>query len=416
MTTRRMRAGDTAHPLTADLFYDNGTKPEVTGATARLVVRPYGQLAPVIDAPATIADPTNATVSYAWQSGDTDAPGLFTIEWVVTYVDGSRQTFPTAGAETLIIDPPLYASPLGQAPPYPVTRWIEQARQHVYGTRRPAMNRVTHDVTPSDEEIVFDFPLDGGPNGVSAGSILSLRGEDLYVWAVDPTQKKVTVQRGMNGSMPQAHPRGSLAWIAPRVTDWQVLQALNADLDDLSAPANGIFRVGVVDRTFAPSLYGYDIASDMLESGIIDVRWHDNTPYQNWHRLVGFNVQANLPLADFPSGMALRLTEYGTPGQPFRIRYRAALRHVDYDDDAALTGLPASAYDLPPLGAAIRLMSGEEVARNDTRAQGDPRRAAEVPPGAVINSYRGLQALRASRIAAEAGRLASVNPLTLVRR
>ena len=75
------------------------------------------------------------------------------------------------------------------------------------------------------------------------------------------------------------------------------------------------------------------------------------------------------------------------------------------------TGLQASAYDLPPLGAAIRLMSGREIKRNFTETQGDSRRATEVPAGAVQQSSTGLKLLRAQRIVAECARLNSLYPI-----
>ena len=86
---------------------------------------------------------------------------------------------------------------------------------------------------------------------------------------------------------------------------------------------------------------------------------------------------------------------------------------VSLTTDLATTGLQSTAYDLPPLGAAIKLMAGREIPRTFTSSQGDVRRATEVPPGAISASPNGLIKLRESRIGAEIGLLTSMYPLTM---
>ena len=73
--------------------------------------------------------------------------------------------------------------------------------------------------------------------------------------------------------------------------------------------------------------------------------------------------------------------------------------------DLSTTLLQPSAYDLPPLGAAINLMAGREIKRNFTDDQGDVRRAVEVPAGAVAASANGLKQKRQLRINTEKARL-----------
>jgi hypothetical protein len=71
----------------------------------------------------------------------------------------------------------------------------------------------------------------------------------------------------------------------------------------------------------------------------------------------------------------------------------------------ATTGLQSTAHDIPVLGAAYRLMMFRELKRSFTEAQGEPRRAAEVPVGSSLTALRGIQAFRQSRIDAERERL-----------
>jgi len=60
---------------------------------------------PAVDAQATITDAANGVVEYAWQSGDTDEPGTYRTEWVVTTSSGAEATFPDDGYKTVTIQP-----------------------------------------------------------------------------------------------------------------------------------------------------------------------------------------------------------------------------------------------------------------------------------------------------------------------
>jgi hypothetical protein len=107
----------------------------------------------------------------------------------------------------------------------------------------------------------------------------------------------------------------------------------------------------------------------------------------------------------------MQLFEPAYPGYNLRVVYRSLLTMPTTTlANVSSTGLLPSAQDLPPIGAAIRLMSGREIKRNFTEGQGDTRRASEVPPGAIMQSSRNLQILRQQRIAAEAARLDALYP------
>ena len=75
-----------------------------------------------------------------------------------------------------------------------------------------------------------------------------------------------------------------------------------------------------------------------------------------------------------------------------------------------MSGLATTAYDLPPLGAALNLMSTTPIRREFLDAQGSSRRAEEVPPGAISASMRDLRARRSRRIESEASRIVGMYP------
>ncbi len=57
----------------------------------------------VIDSLADIIDPIGGVVAYQWQPSDTSVVGTFNAEFEVTYADGSIETFPNTGYETVEI-------------------------------------------------------------------------------------------------------------------------------------------------------------------------------------------------------------------------------------------------------------------------------------------------------------------------
>ena len=61
--------------------------------------------------------------------------------------------------------------------------------------------------------------------------------------------------------------------------------------------------------------------------------------------------------------------------------------------------------DIPPLGAAVDLISSQEPARSNFAIQPDPRKAQDVPPLAIMNSTQYLEKKRMQRIEAEALKL-----------
>lgn len=47
-----------------------------------------------VNAAANITDEEGGEISYDWAVGDTDTPGLYYAEWVVTFGNGVPQTYP----------------------------------------------------------------------------------------------------------------------------------------------------------------------------------------------------------------------------------------------------------------------------------------------------------------------------------
>lgn len=272
-------------------------------------------------------------------------------------------------------------------------------------------NKTNGSLTASATTVTMLYDL----TGIREGAVLEIESELLYVWAVDTGAKTVTVERGFNGTVATTHASGTIVIVNPRFPRHQILEAINDDLYDLAAPANGLYRIRTLDMNYNGSDLFVNLPAVGEVIDLIEVRIrYTSTDYP-----VVRNVQLirQLPTKDFGSGIALKLNEAERSGD-LRVVYKSPFTRVtkESDDLQTVAGYPLSAEDILVMGAQIRLMAPREIKRNLTEAQGDTRRADEVPSGAVTNSVMNLMRLRRERIMAEATKLDSQYPLFLNRR
>lgn len=284
---------------------------------------------------------------------------------------------------------------------------VAETKRHLLSSQREPMNKLATAVDATTPTLTFIYDT----SAIQAGAHLQIGLELVYVWAVDTASKTATVERAQLGSTATVHAAGDVAVVNPKFPDFAILKALNDDLLDLSSPINGLFAIRAVEFTASASVGSYDLtsATDVLE--ILSVRHEMPGVTGSWATVTNYEL-AQSAGSGFASGYSLDVFEGVVPGRTLRVTYKAsfgALASLD-DDVEAVAALPASMQDLPPMGAAIRLVAPREIKRNFTEAQGDPRRAGEVPPGAVQGSMRGLMAVRQQRIANEAARLAQQWP------
>jgi hypothetical protein len=250
------------------------------------------------------------------------------------------------------------------------------------------------------------------------GTVLSVDLEEFYVSGVSGSGTlTLSVIPGFNGTTEANHTAGTQAIINDRFPQFDVLQAINDDLADLSSPYNGLGQILFIDQTFNPTYMGYDLGSsfDPVTSSILEVSYQIAPPIRTYplikRGMYAVRRNMNQP-AVFPSGNALIIYDSAYPGLPVHIQFLAPYSPLVnlMDDLTTVAGLPASQYDLPALGAQILLIQPREVKRNFIESQPDPRKAPEVPPGATMNSLQQLQAQRQRRIDAEADRISRAYP------
>jgi hypothetical protein len=248
------------------------------------------------------------------------------------------------------------------------------------------LNVLATAIDTDDTAIVFTYEN----RGAGDGSIITIGIEEMAVVDVSTTGAitTLTVIRGFNSSVPAAHAVGDIIYINPQFSSFRISQFVNQAFYNLSA--EGLFRM--INTTLAANslLLGYDLGSLDDYISMWRVRYSISGSSQAWPQLRQdeFYVDRDADTTSFPSGSALFLREGVMSGQTLNVSYRASFNKcVALNDDVAtITGLYEEAHDLPPLDAAIAILSGREVKRSFLNRQPEPRRQEEVPAGAANQS------------------------------
>jgi hypothetical protein len=287
-----------------------------------------------------------------------------------------------------------------------LSNWIGLTRAHLQGTSRDEVNVLGASIAAVGTlTATFTAPL----GGVVKNALLSI---DLEVIQVTNTATPtVNIIRGLHGSAAAIHASAAPVLVNPRFSDFAVFQALNDELDSLSSPANGLYQVLSTDVP-ATIANGYTLALTNFVD-ILDIRYQDyNTVSAYWPRIRRYTVERDANVTTFPGGVTLFLYETPPVGRTMHIRYKGEFTELPavLSTDVTTTGLPVSAWDIPPIGAAARLLMGRESRRSSMDAAPESRQATDVPPGTARSAGQGLMALRNQRIKEEAARLKQRHP------
>lgn len=284
---------------------------------------------------------------------------------------------------------------------------VDRTVQNLLAGTVEERNKLASSVNSSVDSLTMSYAL----GSLREQTVFEIESELFYVWESNTTAKTATVERGFGGSTAASHSSGAVVTVNPRFPRHQVLQALNAELADLSSPMNGLYQMKTVDLSYNGSDRMVNLTSVTAMIDLYDVRYRylsDDYPIVRNVRLL-----RDMPTTDFASGFVLAFDQEVRSGT-VRVLYKAP--YTQFASESATTataGVTTEVEDLLVLGAQIRLMAGREVKRNFTESQGDTRRAEEVPAGAVGNSITNLLRLRRDRIQAEAARLARQYPLRI---
>lgn len=293
-----------------------------------------------------------------------------------------------------------------------VQKWVDRTRSHLLSGRNEERNTLAGAYTAGSGTMTFS----GALGGIVPNVRLSIGLNTFYVRSVNNAGLTASVLGGQDGTTDANASSGDLVRVGPRFTDADIFNALVAEVADLSAPDNGLWRISFEDFVYSPNTQIYPFITLADNTDLIDiyeVRAASSTTLlsgswfllpKNYWRLDRSGTVAGAPTlqVNYPAG---------SNGVQLRALYRAPFGlFTALTDLWTSMGMPTVMTDIPPLGAAMRLMVPREVKRNFTENQGDTRRAAEVGAGEVAASMRPIAALRMQRIAAEAARLVAQYP------
>lgn len=225
---------------------------------------------------------------------------------------------------------------------------IEKVYRRTMGGVRERAVTLSAAVASSDTTIT----LSGAQTAsIMPGVLLAIDLELVYVLSWNGNTFTATVSRGYNGSQASSHISGTLAYINPRYSRFDIGVAINDDLRSLSSPSNGLFRVGVAELTYNPVFAGYDLGA--LPDNFIDVlevRYRIAPPYRTFPAIKRWKVirwQQNSTDPAFPSGKGLVLYEPGWPGLPIYVTYSAPFIKLVNSADSLLN-TPGTNDEAPP--------------------------------------------------------------------
>lgn len=264
---------------------------------------------------------------------------------------------------------------------------------------------LTSALTATSGTVTLSGPM-ATQNTVSYGMQLSVDLEIMYVSSWTATSKTATVVRGFLGSTAAPHAEGATVWINPKFPQFSILRAINEELSALSGEPE-LFRMRTLSITYNPVFQGYDFPAVGNWYEVAGIRFRIAPPTHNLPPIRSWAAMKTVPTSIYPSGNCIIIYESGWPGLPIFVWYKCQFTSLASLTQTvqSTTGLPASANDIVPMGAAARLVLGREIKRNFFESQPDPRKAQEIPPGAVINSVKGLQLLYMQRRDEEAAKL-----------
>ena len=283
---------------------------------------------------------------------------------------------------------------------------IADVRRMTYGSMSEKINVVNL----SSSAVVTEVALELDVSGIQEGMILSSGLNVWYVKGASVSDRKVFVVPGIDNSPVGGVSAGDLVYVRPRMTDWYAFNLLNDEIRALSAPTNGLFKVGSWTVDSDPTYQTYTVpeaAADMQD--LIRVRYRlPGTP----------NVQIDLPVSAWrwrptATSNVVQLTRNIPMGTEVTFVYKAPFTAATAlsDDLVTTCGLAESMTDIPPLGVATSLLSTTESRRIQVQTQGDARRADEVPATSNSAAAREMRRVYRDRIQDEYARLRAKYPI-----
>lgn len=277
-----------------------------------------------------------------------------------------------------------------------VSDLIEDTKRLLYGAGRLLLNRVpSPGIGISDSTITTEFDL----NDITRGSLVSIDDEIMYVMSATAASKQAVVIRGFLGTAAAVHATGAFIEVNPRFPRQYIKEALQREIDSWGSR---LYKVTTQPIAFSTMTRIYDLGVTNFIN-VIGIQLSAYTGRTSRSRAYRWQVLRDEDTSLYASGTAIELLgEFPTSGT-MRVKLSQKFDVSTWTDatDVESLGLASSMVDIPPIGAAWRLMSTKEIQRTNLTAQPEPRLAAEVPAGHTASVGAQLKKLRDDRIEEE---------------
>lgn len=285
---------------------------------------------------------------------------------------------------------------------------IERTRSDLLGPFTEARDQLDGAITTTASTLVSTWELSN--TGISAGSVLEVDDELMYVWDTNADSKTHTIARGYFGTTPTSHSSAAIITVAPRFPRVHIRAAL---AEDILAWPRTLYSVATVDLDALSDTTSFDL--DGIPSSFLRLleilRSPDTTTspdLTDWIEIQGGRIERNVPTASYPSGTALFIPQpLGYTGT-LRVVYAKRFDVDPFTDAIDLetdVGLAPSMFDIPRYGALWRLLGPREIRRTDKTTQNQSADNEAVPPGYITQTMSRIRELHRARLREEAERL-----------
>lgn len=283
---------------------------------------------------------------------------------------------------------------------------VADARRTAYGSMSEQINVIDANALAGATTLVMRLDI----TGITPGTILSSGLNVWFVTGTDVAVKEVYVIPGYDNAPQGAVTDGDIVYIKSRATAWYIFSTMCDVIRSLSAPANGLFKVGEWTDTADAQYQTYSVpVAAQGALGILGARVLVPGTNDTW-----LDIPKKAILWQ-PSVDLIRITRALPAGSSIEFRYKAPFSiPTGLASDAIVdVGLTESMLDIPPLGVVVSLLRTTESRRGQVQTQGDSRRAMEVAAGANITAAREFERDYKSRIGDEYTRLIARDPWKL---
>jgi hypothetical protein len=254
---------------------------------------------------------------------------------------------------------------------------------------------ITQDLTANGLTLIL------ADHGMAGRGLYEIDEELVFATQGDALSGTLTIApfgRGQQGTAAVAHSAGARITRAPRLPRSRVKIALNQAIGALYPD---LFAVKM-DESNNVSLtqWGYPLPADVED--VLDVQYLA-PPFGNWVGVRRWRLDPKADLTSFATGYSLAIGDSIWMGSKLKVVYKArpGLLANDSDVFTTVTGIQASAADLPVIAACEKLIAADELLRTQSRSVEQSQRSTISPPGAAANASRLMHQQYTERLAVE---------------